>query len=89
MQTEAERIADGRKENGLIVRMARSIAEANGDNFSDAFKNKGRWIAKRGMSGGRYRDPNEPFQSDYIDMAAAALAVVKDHYEQQREGGEG
>ncbi len=60
-----------------VAEVARIIANALGDNFADAFKNKARWIAKRGMSGGRFRDVNEPYQSDYI---AAALAV-KAHLE--------
>lgn len=60
----------------MIERIARAIAEANGDNFSNAFKNKSRWIAKRGESGGRFRDVNEPFQSDYLDMARAALTAM-------------
>jgi len=54
--------------------VARIIASAMGDNFADAFKNKPRWIAKRGMSGGRFRDINEPFQSDYLDAADAVIA---------------
>jgi hypothetical protein len=60
----------------MIERVARAIAFANGDNFSDAFKSKSRWIAKRGESGGRFRDVNEPFQSDYIDMACAAINAL-------------
>jgi hypothetical protein len=57
-------------------RLAKTIANAMGDNFSDAFKNKARWVAKRGMSGGRFRDVNEPFQSDYLEAADAALAAI-------------
>lgn len=56
--------------------LARVIASALGDNFSDAFRNKERWIAKRGMSGGRHRDINEPFQSDYLAAAQAAIAAM-------------
>lgn len=56
--------------------VARTIARAMGDNFSDAFKNKARWIAKRGMSGGRFRDVNEPYQGDYLDAAAAAIRAL-------------
>lgn len=65
----------------LIEAMARDIAKANGDNFADAFKNKTRWIAKRGVSAGRFRDVNEPFQSDYLDMARAAHTIAKAHWE--------
>lgn len=60
----------------LRTKVARTIASALGDNFSDAFKNKQRWIAKRGMSGGRFRDINEPFQHDYLDAADAVLAFL-------------
>ena len=67
--------------NGLGVadlrdKIARTIASALGDNFADAFKNKQRWIAKRGMSGGRFRDINEPFQHDYLDSADAVIALL-------------
>ena len=62
-----------------IEKLARVIANALGDNFADAFKNKERWIAKRGMSGGRFRDCNEPFQSDYLNAAEAVLAYLQEH----------
>ena len=58
------------------LRVAKAIARANGDEFANAFANKTRWIAKRGMSGGRFRDANEPFQSDYLAMARAALQAL-------------
>jgi len=58
------------------MKVAKVIAKAMGDNFSDAFENKQRWTAKRGMSGGRFRDVNEPFQDDYIAAAEAAAAVI-------------
>ena len=61
----------------MIETVARAIARANGDEFANAFKDKSRWIAKRGMSGGRFRDVNEPFQSDYLDMAKAALNAIR------------
>lgn len=66
-----------------VEEIARIIASAMGDNYADAFKNKERWIAKRGMSGGRFRDVNEPFQSDYLDAAAAAIKAVRAYLEQQ------
>lgn len=59
-----------------VEAVARAIANANGDEFANAFTNKTRWIAKRGMSGGRFRDCNEPFQWDYLDMARAAIAAM-------------
>lgn len=61
-----------------VERVARVIASAMGDNYSDAFKNKDRWIAKRGMSGGRFRDVNEPMQCDYDAAATAAIAAMQD-----------
>ena len=56
--------------------LAKVIASAMGDNYADAFKNKQRWIAKRGESGGRFRDINEPFQHDYLDAADAVIAFL-------------
>lgn len=61
----------------MVEKIARAIARENGDEFADAFKNKDRWVAKRGMSGGRFRDVNEPFQSDYLDMAKAAISALE------------
>ena len=58
--------------------IARVIASAMGDNYADAFKNKERWVAKRGLSGGRFRDINEPMQSDYLAAADAVLAILKE-----------
>ena len=63
-------------EHKHAMKVAKVIAKTMGDNFSDAFKNKQRWTAKRGMSGGRFRDVNEPFQDDYIAAAQAAAAVI-------------
>lgn len=62
----------------MIERVARAIARANGDEFANAFKSKDRWIAKRGMSGGRFRDVNEPTQVDYLDMAEAAIKAMRE-----------
>lgn len=63
----------------LTEAVARIIANAMGDNFADAFKNKARWIAKRGRSGGRFRDVNEPMQDDYLSAAQAAIAAMREH----------
>ncbi len=65
------------EKEGREMRVAKAIARANGDEFANAFANKTRWISKRGMSGGRYRDINEPFQQDYLDMALAAIAELE------------
>ena len=64
-----------RNEMEALERIARAIANAMGDNFADAFKNKTRWIAKRGKSGGRFRDVNEPMQADYLAAAEAVRAL--------------
>jgi len=63
-----------------IEQVARIIAGAMGDNYSNAFRNKQRWVAKRGMSGGRFRDVNEPFQADYDEAAGAVLAMARPEY---------
>lgn len=60
-----------------VEQLARIIANAMGDNYSDAFKNKERWTAKRGMSGGRFREVNEPMQCDYLAAAQAAIAAMQ------------
>ena len=65
------------EQEDAVERVAKAIAKANGDEFANAFKSKDRWTAKRGMSGGRFRDVNEPFQTDYLDMARAALAAMQ------------
>ena len=59
--------------------MARSISAAHGDCFDSAFNNKREWAANRGEKGGRFRDINEPMQSDYLDMATAAIAALDRH----------
>lgn len=65
-------------DNPLVEAVAKEIARANGDEFANAFANKARWVAKRGMSGGRFRDASEPFQEDYRNMASAALRAIED-----------
>ena len=59
--------------------VARSISAAHGDCFDSAFNNKREWAANRGEKGGRFRDINEPMQSDYLDMATAAIAALDRH----------
>ncbi len=63
-----------------IEQAAMLIAEAMGDNYSDAFRNKQAWVAARGMSGGRFRDVNEPFQADYDEAAGAVFAMSRPEY---------
>ena len=69
------------EQNERAARVAKVIAKAMGDNFADAFKNKQRWTAKHGMSGGRFRNINEPFQSDYLAAAEAATAAIAREFE--------
>jgi len=69
----ADSVVNGGAREIAQAAIAIAIAKAMGDNFSNAFKNKERWIAKRGMSGGRFRDINEPMQCDYLAAAQAAL----------------
>lgn len=61
----------------LVERVAKIIAKQLGDNFSDAFTSKQRWIAKRGMSGGRFREFNEPYQCDYLYAARSAITACQ------------
>ncbi len=65
--------------NPVIEAMARQIADAYGDKYDNAFMHKSHWIVERGESGGRFRDINEPFQCDYIEMAASALKALEEN----------
>ena len=58
-------------------RVARAIADMNGDDYDQVPKHKTEWINARGQSRGRFRDVNEPFQVDYDDMARAAIEAHK------------
>ena len=57
-----------------VEAVAQIIASSMGNNYADAFKNKERWVAKRAMSGGRFRDINELMQCHYLAAAEAVLA---------------
>jgi len=52
--------------------VARAIA---GQDYDDAFECKADWVAARGLSGGRFRDVNEPFKADYLDQAERVIAL--------------
>lgn len=58
----------------LVEVIARAIAEGNGEDFDAVPKHKSEWVKRRGQYQGRFRDINEPFQSDYLAMAE----VVRD-----------
>lgn len=60
----------------MLERVAWAIADQIGDGFDSAHRDKPHWIETRGESGGRYRDINEPRQSDYLDAARAALEAM-------------
>jgi len=62
---------------GLSIHMlAEAIASGLGDEFDHAHVDKPEWVATRGEKGGRFRDVNEPRQSDYLDTARAVLAAI-------------
>ena len=72
-----EELAAGLSE-AQLEDLASIIARSMGDNFTDAFKDKSQLISRRGVSGGRFRDVHEPFQSNYLDAARAAAAYLRD-----------
>lgn len=61
----------------MIERVARAIAKRNGDDYDLVPLHKIDWTQHRGMFGGRYRDVNEPYRTDYDEMAEAALGAMK------------
>ena len=72
-------------ETGPVVkRMARAIADMIMDGYDNAQVTKSEWIETHGEKGGRYRDINEPFQSDYDEAAQAALSVILAEIEAER-----
>lgn len=62
----------------LLERVARAIAEENGDDFDNLPLAKWHWTEQRGQFGGRFRDVNEPMQSSYEAMANAAIAAMRE-----------
>jgi len=62
----------------MIERVGRAIADQIGDGFDNAFAHKGEWRDARGNKGGRFRDVNEPFQSDFLDAAIAAVKAMRE-----------
>lgn len=64
---------------GLLERVARAIAEENGDAYDDLPLAKWHWTECRGVFAGRFRDVNEPMQSDYDAMANAAITAMRDY----------
>lgn len=66
----------------MIERMARAIAAEQGDDFDKIPASKREWIDARGEFDGRGRDINEPFRTEYIGMALAALKVMREPSEE-------
>lgn len=62
----------------MTKRIAVALAKENGDAWEDVPASKTEWIVRRGVFGGRFRDVNEPMQSDYIGMARVAIATMRE-----------
>lgn len=60
----------------MIKRVAAAIARQNGDDYDSVPADKGDWTRKGGMFGGRFREVNEPYQTDYDEMARAAIEAM-------------
>lgn len=61
----------------MIERVARAIAAENSDDFDKIPDNKSEWTKAHGEFNGRFRDVNEPFKGDYIEMAIAAVKSMR------------
>lgn len=64
--------------NELKEKIARAISTTRGDDFDAIPADKREWIDCRGKVSGRFRDVNEPFKDDYIDMADAVLRAIEE-----------
>jgi hypothetical protein len=62
----------------MVERVARAIASGNGDDYDAIPASKAEWVEKRGEFGGRFRDFNQPRRNDYVDMARAAIAAMRE-----------
>lgn len=63
----------------MVERVARAIATELGADLDTAFANKTEWTNMRGTdAAGRWRDINEPFKSDYLAAARAAIEAMRD-----------
>ena len=69
----------------MVQIVARAIAHNQDDaEWDEIPKHKPDWIDKRGEAAGRHRDINEPFQSDYEEMACAAIRALVEPTEEMR-----
>ena len=57
--------------------VARAIARANGDSYDHIHRDKAHWTKTSGILKGVPRDFNSPFQSDYDEMAEAAITTLR------------
>ena len=63
----------------LIERVARAIAKAWGYSFDALHRDKAHWTASGGKGpDGIFRDINEPRQTDFLEMARAAIAAMRE-----------
>ena len=60
-----------------VEAVARAIAEELYP-FDECHRHKAHWVETGGMLNGSFRDVSGPFQSDYLDMAHAAIATHND-----------
>ena len=66
--------------------MARAIATELGADLDTAFADKTEWINMRGTdAAGRWRDINEPFKSDYLAAARAAIEAMREPTDEMEE----
>lgn len=63
----------------MVERVARAIATELDADLDTAFANKTEWTNMRGTdAAGRWRDINEPFKSDYLAAARAAIEAMRE-----------
>lgn len=63
----------------MVERVARAIATELGADLDTAFADKTEWTNMRGTdAAGRWRDINEPFKSDYLAAARAAIEAMRE-----------
>ena len=60
-----------------IELVARAIACVNEDDFDRIPKHRSDWYKRKGKFNNRFRDINEPFQTDYIRQARAAIKAMR------------
>ncbi len=60
----------------MVEKVWRAIAIENGDDPDQIPRHKSHWNKEQGKFGGRFRDINEPFVSDYEAMARAAIRAL-------------